>query len=230
VRVEAAVAVGAPARLQPEDADLRLELGDGLRDIYRTNFPKSVEIGGDITGVSKESLDAFVEQIGQIDAIIGGPPCQGFSLSGKRRVDDPRNSLFRHYLRFVDAFQPKIAVLENVRLLTSMKSPNGGYVKDEISSEFKSHGYSVRYFEIDAMNFGVPQHRDRVMFVAVREDTGLLPSIPLETHGNYQDLFSGPSGIRVGDGRIVGERNPRCKTKNSTSTSSVSSPLGASQK
>jgi DNA (cytosine-5)-methyltransferase 1 len=166
-----------------------LELGDGLRDIYRSNFPTSLEMGSDITKVATESLDKFSSHIGEVDAIIGGPPCQGFSLSGKRRVDDPRNSLFRHYLRFVDVFKPKIAVLENVRLLTSMKSPNGGYVKDEISNEFKKHGYLIQHFEIDAMNYGVPQHRERVLFVAVREDAGILPSIPIDTHGEHQDLF-----------------------------------------
>jgi DNA (cytosine-5)-methyltransferase 1 len=174
-----------------------LELGDGLREIYRENFPTSIEMGSDITKVSKESLDSFASQIGEIDAIIGGPPCQGFSLSGKRRVDDPRNSLFRHYLRFVDAFKPKIAVLENVRLLTSMKSPNGGYVKDEISNEFKKHGYLIQHFEIDAMNYGVPQHRERVLFVAVREDAGIYPSLPDDTHGNHKDLFGSVEPFRT---------------------------------
>lgn len=167
-----------------------LELESGLREIYKANFPNSTEMGSDITLVSKDSLHAFASQFGDIDAIIGGPPCQGFSLSGKRRIDDPRNSLFKHYLRFVDAFRPKLAVLENVRLLTSMKSPSGGLVKDEIVLEFKRHGYLVKAFEIDAMNFGVPQHRERVLFIAVREDTGLQPSIPPETHGIHQDLFS----------------------------------------
>ncbi len=85
-----------------------------------------------------------------MDVIVGGPPCQGFSLSGKRKVDDPRNTLFKHYLRFVDAFRPKLAILENVRLLTSMKNPDGRFVKDEISAEFRKHGYKIQYFEINA--------------------------------------------------------------------------------
>lgn len=174
-----------------------LELESGLRDIYKANFPTSTEMGSDITLVSKESLHDFAKQFGAIDAIIGGPPCQGFSLSGKRRIDDPRNTLFKHYLRFVDAFRPKLAVLENVRLLTSMKNTGGGYVKDEIIFEFKKHGYLVKAFEVDAMNFGVPQHRERVLFVAVREDTGLQPSIPSETHGDFQDLFSRQLPLRT---------------------------------
>ncbi len=167
-----------------------LELEKGLRDVYRSNFPRSMELGSDITQVAQSALESHATELGSVDVIIGGPPCQGFSLSGKRRIDDPRNSLFRHYLRFVDAFQPKVAVLENVRLLTSMKSPSGKFVKDEISEEFKQHGYLIRYFEINAKDFGVPQHRERVIFVAVREDLGVAPSLPDETHGTDTDLFT----------------------------------------
>jgi DNA (cytosine-5)-methyltransferase 1 len=167
-----------------------LELDAALRKIYRSNFPVSQELGSDITAVSQATLEAYRHELGTIDVIIGGPPCQGFSLSGKRKVDDPRNSLFRHYLRFVDVFQPRMAVLENVRLLTSMKSPSGSWVKDEICSEFQKHGYSVRYFEVNAKEYGVPQHRERVFFVAVRKDLGVVPSIPDVTHGPSRDLFS----------------------------------------
>lgn len=161
-----------------------------LRKIYKLNFPDTVEIGSDITGVTKESLNYFSELLGTVDVIIGGPPCQGFSLSGKREVSDPRNMLFRHYLRFVDAFKPKFAVLENVRLLTSMKNTEGGYVKDDIRREFNNHGYRIEYFETNAKNFGVPQHRDRVIFIAVRNDVSFIPSMPNPTHSESADLLS----------------------------------------
>lgn len=167
-----------------------LELEDYLRKIYQLNFPDSLELGSDITKISTSSLENFKDRIGVVDVIIGGPPCQGFSLSGKRLIDDPRNVLFKHYLRFVDVFRPKLAVLENVRLLTSMKNPEGQLVKDEISEEFRKHGYKIRCFEINAKDYGVPQHRERVMFIAIRNDLSAIPSLPEKTHGQTLDIFS----------------------------------------
>lgn len=167
-----------------------VELDANLREIYRTNFHNSIEIGGDIASLSDASIQQHAAAFGEIDAIIGGPPCQGFSLAGKREVTDPRNSLFRHYLRFVDAMRPRVALLENVRLLTSMKSAEGDRVKDQIIDEFRRHGYRVAMFEINARSYGVPQHRERVIFVATRADLGIAPSIPQATHGATDDLFA----------------------------------------
>lgn len=167
-----------------------VELESELRNIYKANFPDSVEIGGDITQLDADILNELSKKFGEIDVVIGGPPCQGFSLSGKRNINDPRNQLFKHYLKVVDIFQPKIAVLENVKLLTSMKNESGGYVKEDICLAFKQHGYKIRYFEINAKNYGVPQHRERVLFIAVRNDIIHEPSIPNITHGDTFDIFS----------------------------------------
>jgi DNA (cytosine-5)-methyltransferase 1 len=166
-----------------------LELNPDFRGIYQANFPNSLELGSDITKVTSASLLETASQVGQIDVMIGGPPCQGFSLSGKRKVDDPRNTLFLHYLRFVDALRPSVAIVENVRLLTSMKSPSGFLVKDEIKNEFAARGYRVEYFEVNAKDFGVPQHRERVLFIAVRNDFPAQPSIPRISHASTKNLF-----------------------------------------
>jgi DNA (cytosine-5)-methyltransferase 1 len=174
-----------------------LEIEPNLKKIYKQNFPDSCEIGGDITTIRDSTISYLPERLGQIDAIIGGPPCQGFSLSGKRQVDDPRNTLFKHYLRFVDVLRPKFAVLENVRLLTSMKTPSGSHVKDNICEEFGKHGYSVRCFEINAKNYGVPQHRERVLFIALRLDLNLTPTLPVWTHGDAADMFSSLAPCRT---------------------------------
>ncbi len=167
-----------------------VELESYLRDIYKTNFRNCTEIGSDISKVTSAKLETVSSTLQDIDVIIGGPPCQGFSLSGKRDVNDPRNRLFQHYLRFVDAFKPKVAVLENVRLLTSMRNPDGGFVKDEIAEAFAEHGYDVKFHELNAASFGVPQHRERIIFVAVRMDLNVNPSIPPATHGESTPLFA----------------------------------------
>jgi len=167
-----------------------LEKEADFQRIYQKNFPESQKLGDDITQVSNEILKKLSKEIGRIDVLIGGPPCQGFSLSGKRDVNDSRNTLFKHYLRFVEIFQPKIAIMENVRLLTSMKNTAGGFVRDDILRDFTTRGYKVKSFEINAKNYGVPQHRERVVFVAVRNDLNLEPTIPEPTHGGSSDLFA----------------------------------------
>lgn len=166
-----------------------VELEDDFRLIYRDNFQDSEELGSDITQISEAQIKGWKKKFGNVDVIIGGPPCQGFSLSGKRRADDPRNSLFHHYLRVVECIKPKVAVLENVRLLTSMKFPDGSSVASAICEGFAAKGYVVRAFEVNAKDYGVPQHRERVIFVAVRKDLGLPPSIPSPTHLKRGDLF-----------------------------------------
>lgn len=158
-----------------------VEIDDALSLIYEKNFPESHRLGSDITVLDTRTLLSFVQDHGPIDCIIGGPPCQGFSLSGKRDVTDPRNYLFKDYLRVIDAIRPKVAIVENVRLLTSMKSTSGRLVKDEIVEGFRVHGYRARMYEVNAKSYGVPQHRERVFFVATRNDTDKCPSFPAPT-------------------------------------------------
>ena len=167
-----------------------LELKKEYRRIYKENFPNTVELGFDIQKITEIEISQWKNKFGDIDVIIGGPPCQGFSLSGKRDKSDARNSLFKDYLRIVRGLQPKIAVMENVRLLTSMKNEDGDLVLDSVYEEFEKSGYKVKHFEVNAKKFGVPQHRERVFFIAVRKDLNLPPTFPNETHGEFSDLFS----------------------------------------
>lgn len=166
-----------------------VEVDDDLGRIYRSNFPGCERLGGHIQEVGDGDLAGFVDRHGPIDVLLGGPPCQGFSLAGRRRVDDPRNELFRDYVRVLDAVRPKVAILENVRLLTSMKSASGNLVKDEIGYEFRKRGYVVELFELNAKNFGVPQHRERVIFMAVDHALSRRPSLPNPTHNASPDLL-----------------------------------------
>ena len=102
-------------------------------------------------------------EIGAIDIIVGGPPCQGFSLKGKRLgLDDERNFLFREYIKYVDHFKPTYFVIENV---SGIMSSNNGYFVNEILEEFKNIGYSINYGILNASDFGVPQNRKRAIFI-----------------------------------------------------------------
>ena len=161
-----------------------------LRAIYRENFQGVDCVGQDISALTAENIRKWKERTGSVDLIAGGPPCQGFSLAGKRHVNDARNNLFQDYLRTVEIIQPRAAILENVRRLTSMKNKDGQLVKDLIIDGFRSLGYRVEAFEINAKDYGVPQHRERVVFVALRTDVDQSPTFPHKTHGCESDLFN----------------------------------------
>lgn len=133
-------------------------------------------IEGDITELSPEKILALTGlEPGDLDVLDGSPPCQGFSSIGKRVVDDERNQLFRHFCRLIDGLQPKVFVMENV---TGMVKGEMKLVFAEILKELKSHGYRVFAWVMNAKWFGVPQSRERVIFIGFRSDLGLDPAAP----------------------------------------------------
>jgi DNA (cytosine-5)-methyltransferase 1 len=99
---------------------------------------------------------------GNIDVIVGGPPCQGFSIAGKRDHNDPRNSLYKAFVDFVRYLKPTLFILENVPNLVSMSQ---GEIKDTIIKDFSNLGYNINYQILKASDYGVPQNRRRVFFV-----------------------------------------------------------------
>ncbi len=173
-----------------------VELNDAARGVFEYNFVRSQRIGSDITKVSNATLREFAREVGDVEVIFGGPPCQGFSLTGKRDVYDPRNQLYKEFARFVQLLKPRFFVLENVRLLTSMKTPDGSLLIDDLVQTFESLGYSVRYQVLNAMDFGVPQCRDRLFVVGVLRDgkKNNVFDFPRASHGtSYErlDMFRG---------------------------------------
>lgn len=166
------------------------ELVNAYKDIYGLNFDSANFLPNDITSISDADIDNVIKTNGSIDLMIGGPPCQGFSLAGKRDVNDRRNTLFQNYLHIADRIKPKVILMENVRLLTSMKDPDGKYVSRRILDTFKSIGYDSDFFEINAKNYAVPQHRERVIFIGIRNDLKKKPSIPKPLCNETEDLFS----------------------------------------
>lgn len=132
---------------------------------HDNNFPESEGICADLSTISNEMIQ---EKFKEIDGIIGGPPCQGFSVANSTRsIDDPRNKLFFEYFRFIEVIKPKFFVMENVQgILTS----NKGYAKKEIIKIAEELGYKTTISKITASDFGVPQKRVRAFFVGIRED------------------------------------------------------------
>src|SRR3989344_4937636 len=141
-------------------------------ETLRTNHPNTVVKEGDITEID---LDLFAKELGRIevDLIVGGPPCQGFSQLGKRLQDDPRNQLWQQYMKFVAYFKPKVFLMENVpQLLTSDEY-------SRIKGMAEQLGYSVVEKVLHAVDYGVPQKRKRAIILGSR--IGILQH-PAETH------------------------------------------------
>lgn len=146
-----------------------IEKDEWASETYKLNHPETKVFTEDITTVyDLESL--LPNPSVAIDGIIGGPPCQGFSLSGNRDKNDPRNSLFMEFVRFVRYFKPRFFVMENVTGILSMKTKTGEKVKDLIEAEFTDAGYNLEVFTLNAAEFGVPQSRLRVFFIGLRND------------------------------------------------------------
>ncbi len=128
---------------------------------FEKNHPGAKGILADLANFDAKALE---ETIGRPDVIIGGPPCQGFSISGKRDPNDPRNSLYLGFVKAVAYFKPRAFLLENVPNLVAM---DGGRIKDEIMNDFAGLGYSLKYKILLASDYGVPQNRRRVVFIGI---------------------------------------------------------------
>lgn len=159
---------------------LASDIDENCQKTFATNFPEIPFICGDLADLKKEDFDAFIKKA-EIDVIIGGPPCQGFSLANKRRnkiSDDPRNRLFYEFVKTIHWYNPKTVVMENVKGLLSMQS---GKVIAQIIKEFESageFGYNVAYKILKASDYGVPQSRERIILMGVRKDLNLNPEFP----------------------------------------------------
>lgn len=144
---------------------------------YRLNHKNTSMLHRDIATVSvDEMLNIAGLKSGELDIFDGSPPCQGFSVNGKRQFDDPRNGLFREYVRLLRGLQPKVFVMENV---SGMVKGQMKHIFAIAMRELKASGYQVRCQLLNAMYFGVPQRRERVIFIGVRNDLGVAPSYPL---------------------------------------------------
>ena len=155
-------------------------------ETFRRNFPDVPVYHGDIATLTVEGcLSLAGIAPGELDVLDGSPPCQGFSTAGKRDLDDDRNALFHEFTRLLAGLRPRAFVMENVSGLVKGKMR---LIFADILRELKSCGYRVSVRLLNAMYFGVPQSRQRLIFIGVRED--------LETEPSHPRALTRPIGMR----------------------------------
>lgn len=194
----------------------------GLTQGVNTYFHRSdiSELTGDLIFNNIQNLEIFRgREIPEIDAIFGGPPCQGFSLAGRRVRNDPRNLLFGQYLRVINEVRPKYVVMENVegflytRLdnflgTTGITYPDNELVSTILQNEFTEIGYSVlEPTVLDASYFGIPQRRKRVFFIAYRTDQ-TPPEYPIINLTNPQISVKEAIGDLIANDELRRHINP----------------------
>ena len=130
---------------------------------YAYNRKDARTLCGDLSTLDPYKIKAEYD-IYDVDVIIGGPPCQGFSVAGKRIIEDERNKLYKAFVGFVECFRPHAFVMENVPNILSI---GDGMVRDSIIKDFESLGYKVSVQVITASDYGVPQNRRRAVFVGL---------------------------------------------------------------
>ena len=155
---------------------LAVEWDQNAIDTFRLNFPDVPVYHNDIAKLAgAECMRLAGIEKGALDVLDGSPPCQGFSIAGKRKWDDPRNSLFKEYARLLSELQPKVFVMENV---TGMVKGCMKQAYLTIIKTLRDCGYKAKGEVLNAMYFNVPQSRERVIIIGVREDLGIEPSHP----------------------------------------------------
>lgn len=137
---------------------------------FKLNHPHVKFIDGDVAKIDEQLIRKTIGDT-EVDVMMGGIPCQSFSMAGRRirkgidHSDDPRHFLYKEYFRLLDIMNPKVAIIENVR---GILSSHGGEIMKEILISFENHGYKADYKLLDASDYGVPQARQRVIIIANR--------------------------------------------------------------
>ena len=175
---------------------------------YSLNHPNVNMINCDIRDLTEEKLKECCPN--GVDVIIGGPPCQSYSTLGKRKMD-ARAHLFEEYCRVLSILKPKLFLFENVSGLLSM---NNGKLIEVIKNEFKTLGYVVKSKLLNAVNYGVPQFRDRVILVGMKDKNTF--EYPVETFGDglkpfrtLEDAFSDLPKLKSGESSSVYAAEPQ---------------------
>lgn len=188
------------------------DIQDCCVDTYAHNHPETPRdhiVLGDIKDVVK-NLDELLAGR-SVDIVIGGPPCQGFSMANRQRlIDDPRNYLYKSYVEVVEKVRPKFFVMENVKGMLS--------VAEQVKEDFRNIGYSVECHVLNAKDFGVPQNRERLIYIG--------NCIGVDNEQIFREIFALSASIpehNLGDALFALRELEASRVKNATETGSVES-------
>jgi DNA (cytosine-5)-methyltransferase 1 len=169
------------------------DIEESVAQTINKNRPKWHFHRADIQELDPEHIRQFMGN--NPDVIIGGPPCQPFSVAGKQKaIHDPLGVLYRDYIRHIDYLKPKMVVMENVYGLAQVKAAN---MVAEIYQSFADIGYAVTHRELMAADYGTPQKRRRLFFVAARNLSGF--HFPEPTHSECENLLGLPQYVGAGE-------------------------------
>ena len=177
---------------------LAIDFEQNAVDSFKANFPEVPVWKRDVREVDAvEILDFCKIDRGDLSVFDGSPPCQGFSTAGKRKVGDKRNELSFEFMRLIDGLQPKVFVMENVEGMAQGRMI--GRFKEIIIS-LKSLNYQVKCKQMNSKHYGVPQSRERAIFIGVRDDLNIQPSYPVPSPNiiSLKDVLPVIEGYRTG--------------------------------
>lgn len=179
------------------------EILEPMAKAYALNHPTVKVYNKDIRNFGiKDLANDFNIKTGDIDIIIGGPPCQAYSTVGKRLSDDPRGKLFQEYFRVLKEIKPKIFLFENVKGLLSMQ---GGALFKEIITLFESLGYHIQWKILNAADYGTPQIRERVIIIGSLWDNNYLYPQPTHRDINSLNLYNAHLMPYITLGEAIGD-------------------------
>ncbi len=178
-----------------------LDFDENAVTTFKKNMPYTNVVVGDITDKEIKATIVKLSKDANVNMIIGGPPCQGYSMKGKKLgLKDPRNFLFREYLNLVKEISPEVFVIENVKgiLLAS-----NGWFRDEIVKEISNLGYYVNYKVLCAADFGVPQARERTIFICSKSKPIPMPMPTVAKRTTVRDAIGDLAYLESGEGDFV---------------------------
>ena len=180
-----------------------IDIEPSFCETYKYNFPNHTLIEKDICQLSDEEIKNLKE-VEDVDVVIGGPPCQGFSIAGnigRKFIDDPRNKLFKEFVRVVKVVKPKFFVMENVARLYNH---NKGETRKEIIDDFEKLGYNVECKILNSADYSVPQIRKRVIFIGSRFNQKIeFPKKTTEKYLTVKEAIHNYPPLSTGEESIV---------------------------
>ena len=180
-----------------------LDFDVSAANTFKRNMPSTEVVIGDITENSVKEIIISLAKKKNVNMIVGGPPCQGYSMKGKKLgLADPRNFLCNEDLSVVGELKPDVFVIENVKgILSSSK----GWFKNEILQSIEQLGYHVEYGVLNSADFGVPQARERAIFICARGKAIKLPVPTASKKVTVKDAISDLSYLSSGEGNFEQE-------------------------